>query len=171
VFEIGKEYKRSADLHEKYGGQQRGGIATPAKHPVIFIFTSDAGEQHGYKDEYREDGIFWYPGEGQVGDMEMAAGNKAILNHSQNTKIIHVFESTRKAYVRYLGTAECLGYHEEVRPDRNGNDRKAFVFHLDIDSIPKTSSVVEPASTYGNNDSKSLKKKSINELRKAALAT
>ncbi|WP_221885541.1 hypothetical protein [Vreelandella populi] len=80
MFDIGREYKRSKEIHDQYGGQGQGGISTPKNSPFIFVFTSDAGEQHGYRDEYRDDGIFWYTGEGQVGDMKMASGNKAFLS-------------------------------------------------------------------------------------------
>ncbi|BBO25695.1 hypothetical protein AltI4_00830 [Alteromonas sp. I4] len=44
MFEVGKEYHRRTDLHEKYGGQRQGGISTPQNYPFIFIFTSDSGE-------------------------------------------------------------------------------------------------------------------------------
>ena len=170
MFEIGREYKRSTEIHGRYGGQGQGGISTPKNSPFIFVFTSDAGEQHGYRDEYREDGVFWYTGEGQVGDMKMASGNKAILEHAQNNKTIHVFEYTKKSYVRYIGTAECLGYHEEIRPDREGNDRSVFVFHLDINSAPVTNEISDPKPIYGSKEPKTLKKKNIKELREAALA-
>ena len=171
MFDIGKEYKRKEDIHNLYGGQSQGGISTPKNHPFIFIFTSDAGELHGYKDEYRDDGVFWYTGEGQVGDMKMASGNKAILEHAKNNKIIYVFEYTKKAYVRYVGSAEYLGYHEEIRPDREGDDRTVFVFHLDIDSIEIKPGVSEPRPSYGSKNVKGLKKKSTKELRQAALET
>jgi 5-methylcytosine-specific restriction protein A len=169
VFDIGREYKRRTEIHGRYGGQGQGGISTPKNYPLIFLFTSDSGEQHGYRDEYRADAIFWYTGEGQVGDMKMASGNKSILEHPQTNKTIHVFEYTRKAYVRYLGTAECLGYHEETRPDREGNNRNVFVFHLDIDSVPITNIVSVPKPIYGSKDPKALKNKSIQQLREAAL--
>lgn len=170
MFEIGKEYRRSTDIHGIYNGQSQGGISTPAKHPFVFLFTSSSGEQHGYKDEYRDDGIFWYTGEGQLGDMTMRGGNKAILEHKKNNKTLFLFESTRSAHVRFIGTAECLGYHEETRPDREQNDRKVFVFHLDINSVgSQQSSVVEPAPTYGDTSVKSLKNKGLKELREAAL--
>lgn len=170
MFEIGKEYKRKEDIHGLYGGQSQGGISTPKEYPVVFIFTSDAGEQHGYIDEYREDGLFWYTGEGQVGDMKMVSGNKAILEHAQNGKNIHVFEYTRKAYVRYIGSAECLGFHEEDRPDREGNNRRAFVFHLDIDSAGNENIISEPKATYSSKNPKQLKNKSLKELREAAIS-
>ena len=172
VFEIGKEYKRKLDIHGKYGGQGGGGISTPKNFPVVFIFTSQSGEEHGYRDEYRNDGVFWYTGEGQTGDMKMVVGNKAIRDHKENNKTIHVFESTKKSYVRYLGTAECLGFHEEVRPDTNGDERNAFIFHLDINSIEAENEIKEPRSDYDSgkkNDVKTLKNKSLKELRKAAL--
>ncbi|MEZ0150334.1 MAG: HNH endonuclease [Candidatus Reddybacter sp.] len=101
--------------------------------------------------------------------MKMASGNKAILEQSQNNKTIHIFEYTRKAYVLYLGTAECLGYYEETRPDREGDDRNAFVFHLEINSVPIINQVSESKPIYGSKDPKALKKKSIQELREAAL--
>jgi 5-methylcytosine-specific restriction protein A len=169
MFEIGKEYKRKEEIHGPYGGQAQGGISTPKNHPVVFIFTSDAGEQHGYCDEYREDGLFWYTGEGQVGDMRMVSGNKAIFEHAQNGKTIHVFEYTRKAYVRYIGSAECLGYHEEDRPDREGNNRVALVFHLDIDSVGNQNFISEPKNIYSSKNPKHLKNRNLKELREAAL--
>jgi 5-methylcytosine-specific restriction enzyme A len=169
VFEIGKEYHRKTDIHGLYKGQAQGGISTPKDFPVVFIFTSEVGEQHGYKDEYRDNGLFWYTGEGQIGNMKMQAGNKAILDHAKNNKTIHVFEYTRTAYVRYLGSAECLGYHEEMRPDRKGEERKVFVFHLDINSVPTDKRVSEPKSFYGSKEIKNLKKMSLKQLREATL--
>jgi len=169
MFEVGKEYHRRTDLHEKYGGQRQGGISTPQNYPFIFIFTSDSGEQHGYKDEFI-DGLFWYTGEGQVGDMEMIKGNKAILNHVETGKKIHVFEYTRKAFVRYVGAAECLGYKEQIRPDREGNERKVFVFQLDIDSTPANQGTIEPPKSREIKEPKGSKKPTLTELRKSALA-
>jgi 5-methylcytosine-specific restriction protein A len=148
VFKIGKEYNRKADIHNKYSGQQQGGISTPKGSPFIFLFTSEIGERHGYKDEYRDDGMFWYTGEGQVGDMGMEGGNRAILDHAKNGKAILLFEYTRTAHVRYIGTAECLGYHEETRPDREGDYRTALVFHLDVNSVPDASHILRTLSLF-----------------------
>ena len=170
MFEIGKEYKRKEEIHGLYGGQAQGGISTPKNHPVIFIFTSDAGEQHGYRDEYHENGLFWYTGQGQNGDMKMVSGNKAILEHAKNHKTIHVFEYTRKAFVRYIGSAECLGYHKEERPDTEEKNRIAIIFHLDINSTTKENTIAEPKPNNSPKDPKHLKTKSIQDLREAALS-
>lgn len=49
LFVPGRKYRRKL-LHDLFGGQRRGGISSPAKHPVIFLFTGEAGKEHGYKD-------------------------------------------------------------------------------------------------------------------------
>ena len=171
MFVVGKEYHRKSEIHSVYGGQAQGGISTPKNHPFIFIFTSDSGAQHGYRDEY-VDGLFWYTGEGQLGDMQMAKGNKAILNHAEDNKTIHLFEYTRKAHVRYVGEAECLGYETQIRPDSNGNSRKAFVFQLDINSSINVEYAIPSSPTLIAEERKKAKTKStkrIEELRQAAL--
>ena len=48
-FQIGENYKR-VDLHEQYGGRRQSGISNCPKFPIIFIFTVDKHEQHGYED-------------------------------------------------------------------------------------------------------------------------
>ena len=47
---IGEEYKRSA-LHDAFGGNRQGGIATCANHDITFVFSGESGEQYGYSDE------------------------------------------------------------------------------------------------------------------------
>jgi 5-methylcytosine-specific restriction protein A len=169
MFEIGKEYKRS-EIHDKYNGSRQSGISPSASHPLIFIFTSDSGEQFGYKDEYHN-GIFMYTGEGQTGDMKMNRGNSAIRDHAKEGRTLHVFESTRKAHVSYIGSAEYLGHHEETRLDRNNLERIALVFHLEINSIPPADQVSDPKPLYGPMSVKDLGKKDIAGLREAALCS
>lgn len=176
MFEVGHVYKRSSEIHDVYGGQRQGGISTPKNQPHIFIFTSDAGEAHGYKDEFKSDGLFWYTGEGQYGDMSLSGGNKALKNHRENNKKIYLFEYVKKSYVRFVGTAEYIGYHMDTRPDTNGDPRQALVFHLYIDSIGnqlgKFDHVQESSPEYSTGSIKSrLKKKSLQELRDVSIAS
>nr|WP_241430298.1 hypothetical protein [Vibrio sp. 624788] len=86
MFNVGQIYNRRADIHGHYKGQQYGGIATPAAHPYVFIFTSDAGEEFGYSDGFSADGTFRYTGEGQVGDMQMVKGTWPSLNTKTTLK-------------------------------------------------------------------------------------
>jgi 5-methylcytosine-specific restriction protein A len=129
MFVLGQVYRRR-ELHQKYGGQQQGGISTPAGHPFIFLFTGDGGEQHGYKDGWQDDGVFLYTGEGQHGDMQLTAGNRAIANHIPDGKDIHLFQQAQRAHVRYLGQFVCSGFHYREAPGTDGEIRQAFIFEL-----------------------------------------
>lgn len=167
MFEVGRIYTRKEEIHGVYGGQGQGGISTPSKHAMVLVFTSDAGESYGYQDQFRPDGTFWYTGEGQVGDMEMTRGNAAVRHHEAAGKQLHLFEYVKKAHVRYIGEAQCVGYHIEERPDRNETTRNAIIFHLAL--LPAvTNEVQEPKGNYGNNP-KPTRNLSLATLRRLAL--
>src|SRR5947207_12516277 len=85
VFMPGQIYRRRG-LHEKFGGQRQGGISTPAKASFVLLITGESGKQHGYSDEWTNDGTFLYTGEGQRGDMRFVGGNRAIHDHRENGK-------------------------------------------------------------------------------------
>ena len=104
---IGEEYRRT-DVHDAFGGQRQGGISTPSGRQEILIFTGDTGEQYGCTDGLQPDGVFWYTGEGQRGDMLFTRGNLAIRNADTDGKSIHLFTQTRKGFVRYDGQASYI---------------------------------------------------------------
>ena len=128
-FEEGRTYHRRNDIHARFRGQQQGGIITPANFPLVIIITGEEGGAHGYADEMRPDGAFWYFGEGQRGDMEMRAGNRAIRDHSENGKDLLLFRKMR-AGLRFEGTFVCEGHHATPAPDTDGAMREAIVFEL-----------------------------------------
>lgn len=123
-------YNRRRDIHAVYGGQQQGGICTPSQHAVIIVFTGSSGEQHGYADGWSPEGVFRYFGEGQIGDMVLERGNRAIRDHLVDGKDLLVFQTRGREGVRFLGQFECAGYSIEPAPDREGNQRSAIVFEL-----------------------------------------
>ncbi len=169
MFQIGEIYNRKLDLHSKYGGQQQGGISTPANHSYVFLFTGDSGEKYGYKDEFRSDGIFWYTGEGQIGDMEMTKGNLAIYEHERRNKKLLLFEYVKIAHVRFLGEALYISYHIEDRLDVNDKIRKVFIFHLALIEKNTTEEEIGPAQVY--KPKLILKKETtLEELRKLAIS-
>jgi hypothetical protein len=128
-FGQGKKYLRK-DIIDTYGGQSRSGITTPSNHPIIFLFTSKVGEQFGYDDGWTDDGTFEICGEGQVGDMEFVRGNKAVLEHLENGKELHLFEAVGGGYVRYISEMFYKSHREDIGPDKNGADRKRILFEL-----------------------------------------
>jgi len=131
MFEVGEVYNRRADIHRPYGGQWQGGISTPSRWPLIFLFTGESGEQYGYEDGWDENGVFLYTGEGQVGKMEFVRGNRAIRDHALEGKDLHLFQSLSKgAGYRYLGRFTCPTWEFREGVDVNGDERQVIVFHL-----------------------------------------
>lgn len=129
MFIVGNEYRRR-DIHAKYGGQQQGGICTPARFPLIFIFTGKSGNQFGYVDDWQSSNVFYYTGEGQEGDMTFTHGNLAIRDHVKSGEDLHLFENMKKGFVKYIRQMICIGYHTQISPDIKGNDRTAIIFEL-----------------------------------------
>lgn len=167
-FIVGQIYNRKRDIHDRYAGQERGGIATPTSALHVFAFTSEAGAAFGYEDKFQPEGVFWYTGEGQVGDMQMIRGNAAIANHAQVGKSILLFESTPKGEVRFLGDADYLGHHIEQRPDRNGALRNAIIFHLGLKPSVPENTAQQNATPYSQSR-KLTAKLTLSELRSIAL--
>jgi 5-methylcytosine-specific restriction enzyme A len=65
----------------------RGGISTPTNAPYIFLFTGESGGAYGYSDDWIDDGVFLYVGEGQVGDMQfIRAGTRLSGTTLKNGK-------------------------------------------------------------------------------------
>jgi 5-methylcytosine-specific restriction enzyme A len=128
-FEIGRVYSRRKDIHARFGGQQQGGIITPKDHPLVIIITGEAGLQHGYADRLRADGVFEYFGEGQVGDMQLTGGNKAVAEHSNSGESLLLFRKADTG-LRFEGEMVCETFHHEQSSDREGDNRRAIVFEL-----------------------------------------
>jgi 5-methylcytosine-specific restriction protein A len=167
---IGEEYRRT-DVHDALGGQRQGGISTPSGSQEILIFTGDTGEQYGYTDGVQPDGVFWYTGEGQRGDMQWIRGNLAIREAETDGKKIHLFTRTKDAFVRYDGPASCIDHHEGIGPDKSGELRKIIVFHLALDT--EQSAPVPPTRAPDLRVSRGRRSRSsdsLAELRRKALA-
>lgn len=131
-FEVGRVYHRRNDIHARFGGQRQGGISTPSGVPYIFLFTGESGEHYGYRDGWdKEDGVYFYTGEGQIGDMQWVRGNKAIRTHLADGKDLLMFENLGKGKgVRFVGCFACASWEVTIGPDLKGKDRQAIVFHL-----------------------------------------
>jgi 5-methylcytosine-specific restriction protein A len=128
-FRTGIVYNRSSAVHAVFGGQQQGGISTPTAAAGIFLFTTLTNKAKGYADRRLADGSVRYTGEGQVGDMIMARGNRAIRDHATDGKDLLLFEKT-KGGVRFLGLFICMGWDVERQLGFDGADREAIVFNL-----------------------------------------
>lgn len=130
TFDVGMRYSRWF-IHDVLKGERYKGISTPSDHPLILIFTGEAGHEYGYEDTFLDDDTFLYTGEGTEGDMTMDDGNKAIRDHQHNGESIHLFEDTELPWiVTYLGEYEYRSHKIDTLPDKHGNDRDAIRFRL-----------------------------------------
>lgn len=120
-------YKRRA-IHDEYGGNWQSGICPSTKYPYIFIFSGASGKQHGYKDEWQNEDIFAYTGEGQKGDMEFTRGNLALRNHLENGKRVFLFEAEGNGFVKFKGEVEFYDADYFETPDTDGNLRQGIKF-------------------------------------------
>jgi hypothetical protein len=127
---------RRADIHQRYGGSAQSGIAPCASTPHVLLFTDPAvGPEHGYYDEWAEDGTFHYTGEGQHGDQRFDRGNKAVLEHVDRHRVLRLFEATGQAgFQSYVGEFEldpADPYHLDRAPETGGGPlRTVIIFHL-----------------------------------------
>lgn len=128
-FEVGETYTRS-NLHDRYGGMRQSGIAPTRDFPIVFLFSGSSGESHGYEDEFLDDGRVIYTGEGREGRMTFERGNKAIRDHIDNNRELHLFEYVDQGVVEYRGQYECADWFREDLPDTNGEIRSAIRFEL-----------------------------------------
>lgn len=130
-FVPGRLYNRKNDIHDVFGGNRQGGIATTTTSSFIFLFTSSIGDSYGYRDGWTEDGIFLFTGEGQRGDQTFTRGNKAIRDHVRESKTLELFESLGKGKsYRFVGSFMCDSWEIQSGPDLDGSVRDIIVFHL-----------------------------------------
>lgn len=145
MFTPGEIYRRR-DLHNRFGGQRQGGISTPAREPIVILITGESGNRYGYIDEWSKDGFFLYTGEGQKGPMRFVAGNKAIRDHKQQGKSLHLFEQVRKdkRMLLYIGEMTYVDHEIRPAPDKDNKVRDAIIFRLrPVGSLSPDSAMVE----------------------------
>lgn len=127
----GEQIKRTA-LHDRYGGRRQGGISPSKQSSNVFLFADQArGVLHGYiYDGLREDGFYHYTGEGQLGDQRMVQGNRAIRDHRDEGRDLHLFDASSGA-ATYVGEFEYVDHYTADAPETgNGEIRSVIVFRL-----------------------------------------
>ena len=151
VFVPGALYSRSSDIHGRFAGQKQGGISTPTSVPVVFLFTSTVGQQHGYDDFWDDEDRYHYYGEGQSGDMKMVAGNRAIAQHRTDGRRLFLFQPLGKSKpCRFVGEFQMIRWYEkEGVADTDGALRKALVFVLEQISFPDVPNETSSPSADG----------------------
>lgn len=156
MFVEGQLYRRK-DIHELYGGNRQSGICPSAKMPYIFIFTGASGQQHGYKDEWLNEDVFSYTGEGQIGDMQFTKGNLALRDHLITSKRVFLFEYVAKGTVTFFSELSFLDCDYFETHDTAGNVRIGIKFffkrvgdskYIIPDELKTSESFSEPNESY-----------------------
>ena len=128
MFNPGIEIKRST-IHDEYGGSRQSGISPCAEHPYIFIFSGESGEQYGYHDEWLNDSVFHYTGEGKLGDMSFVRGNLALRDHLANGKRVFLFKSAKtRSHVEFQAEVQLFDVDYFQGVDESGELRVAIKF-------------------------------------------
>ena len=128
---VGDSMSRS-ELHRQFGGRRQGGISPSKMSPHVFLFTDQAkGVLHGYLyDGQHDDGFYHYTGEGQRGDHKMAQGNRAIRDHQDEGRELHLFDAGSGS-AAYLGQFEYVDHYTADAPETgDGPIRSVIVFRL-----------------------------------------
>lgn len=122
------------ELHSRLGGGSRqDGITRVVKRNEMLIFTNDGGEEHGYgvHEGLRSDGVFRYTGQGQNGDQQLTANNKALADSEEIGRPIRVFRG--QGIVTYVGSFALADppYTWERFPGTGSSpERDGLVFNL-----------------------------------------
>jgi 5-methylcytosine-specific restriction protein A len=133
--ELGAVYRRK-HLNDRFGGNRMSGIVTSPREPIVLLFHTEEPSQQFYTDGFDSDGVYWYSGEGTIGDMEWTRANRAIRDHMTEGRDLLLFERVQRkeGLWRYSHAMRYLDYRQETRPDKEGHPRQAIVFGLITDS-------------------------------------
>ncbi len=156
---LGAVYRR-AHLHDRFQGKRYTGISKSSREPVVMLFHTEEPSQQFYEDGFDADGLYWYSGEGTVGDMSWTSANKAIRDHAADGRDLFLFERVQRknGLWRFSHVVRYFDHRVEERPDKEGNPRKAIIFALLADEA------AEPFSAATSTVTSSLDKQA--ELRK-----
>lgn len=141
--EPGTELTRK-QIHEIFGGRRQGAIS-PTRNNGIFAFLNPRRDNNfdpnllvnGQDGE----GVLHLLGEGNEGDQQFTQSNKALLEHKQTGRPVHIFEAnlsllagaTAEYHYRYIGRFEIddtKPYYLVDSPDIRGQSRRVIVFRL-----------------------------------------
>ncbi|MFI6440658.1 hypothetical protein [Streptomyces sp. NPDC050759] len=138
-----------AEIHAVFGGSPQRGIAPSIKKRSVVLFSDpEEAAVHGYQDGWLADEdslgpIYEYTGAGSNGDQTFAgargSGNRAVLRHSQQGRMLHLFVRAGKVpgsgtkthrYVGMFALDDELPFVPRQGLDANGKTRTTIVFRL-----------------------------------------
>ncbi len=129
--EIG-EMISNQKIHDIFGVDMQQGIRTSKDHNyIVIVLKNDNGE---YQDTWNDDGYrINYTGVGQIGDQKLNGRNKTLRDVLYNNKELFFFEKDSPNKYVYRGLCDLEDEPKiSIQLDKNGNDRKVYVFPLKL---------------------------------------
>jgi len=130
----GDSFDTRAEIAELLGGSNQDGIAVSDKVKAILLF---ANEEELYKDYFFPKGTYencLYTGIGRDGHQDSPSNNRYSLNidvlsHKKDRRALLVFEKQGTKYC-FIGKYKLMETHQNIQPDKHGNLRRVFAFHI-----------------------------------------
>lgn len=126
----------NGQLSDVFGVSNSGGIrySGSAADPQLVVFISGGSNLKSsipYRDRWEGD-RFHYTGEGLRGDQTLTRGNLALKSSAENGCPVFGFEKLGPDRYKYLGRFRVVEIGEETQPDVDGNDRRVYVFQMEL---------------------------------------
>src|SRR5262249_49808993 len=114
--QIGSVYRRR-ELHTRFGGNRYSGIVPSSQERVVLLFHTKEPAHQYYEDGMDADGVYWYSGEGTIGDMSWTAANRSVRDHNVNGTDLLLFERAQRTdgLWRYKHHMYCVTHRLEER--------------------------------------------------------
>ncbi|EIJ64996.1 hypothetical protein BD31_I0769 [Candidatus Nitrosopumilus salaria BD31] len=133
---IKDEYYVQKEIRKKLGLGLMSGINPNRELRIIVLFRNahvlKPNQTNVYLDKYdKETGIYRYVGKGLIGDQTLDGDNGLLKNAAQNNYKVHLFwQHNANSNHQYVGEVNVKDVIPDSQPDKNGKNRKVFVFLL-----------------------------------------
>ncbi len=126
---VGETYNRE-QINDVFKCSVMGGMNRSTRTNSLVLIANHT--DNTYIDEWDENGILNYTGEGRKGDQNINARQNKTLNHSNDTDIkVYLFEVYEETKYIYVGEVVLVkAPYQEVAPDEDGKDRIVWKFPI-----------------------------------------
>lgn len=154
-------------LREIFGCSPQGGMRRAKKTNTLVIVTNHI--ESIYEDRWEGD-VIHYTGMGQTGDMDLSFAQNRTLNESPDNGVtVHLFEVFKRKEYTYVGEVVRIAPpYQATQPDADGNERKAWLFPLQLKSSRPPVMNQEAAKQAFEKKERQAAKLSDNELHQRA---
>ena len=155
-------------LCDIFGCSPQGGMRRAKKTNTLVIVTNHI--ESIYEDRWEGD-VIHYTGMGQTGEMELNFAQNKTLNESPDNGVaVHLFEVFKRKEYTYVGEVVRIAPpYQATQPDANGNERKAWLFPLQLRSSRLPVMDQEAAKQAYEKKEREATKLSDKELRQRAI--